>query len=127
MRIRLTAVRALVGVSLLTGLSACIFTSPTVAPDRERTSKAEQTVAPSTTVTPLSVTVRDQEGEPMENVTIVWSIKSGSGTLSATTTETNDDGDASISFTAPASAGTNVVVATQPALGATVAFNIKVQ
>ena len=126
MRIRLSAARALVGLSLLTALSGC--TSPTIPAELRRTSAGEHTVAPNATVaTPLTVTVRDQDGDPKENATIVWSIDSGSGTLSATETETNDDGQTSVTFTAGAATGTTMVVATQPALGASVSFTIRVQ
>jgi hypothetical protein len=128
MRIRFSAVRVLVGVSLLTGLSACIFTSPTVPAELRRTSKGEQIVAPNgTAAIPLTVTVRDQDGDAKENVTIVWTIKSGSGSLSAEQTETNGDGVASVSFTAGASTGTTVVLASQPELAASVSFTVKVQ
>jgi hypothetical protein len=128
MRIRFSAVRALVGISLLTGLSACIFTSPTIAAELRRTSKGEQVVAPNATATtPLTVTVRDQDGNPKENVAIVWSIKSGSGTLSAVQTETNGDGETSINFTAGASTGTTIVLASQQELASSVSFTIKVQ
>lgn len=127
MRIRFSAARALVGVGLLAGLAGC-FTEPTVPAQLARTSKGEQTVAPNATAaTPLTVVVRDQDGDPLENVNIVWSIKSGSGTLSATETETDGDGETSISYTAGASAGTTIILATQPELAASVAFTIKVQ
>ena len=127
MRIRLSAVRAFVGASLLTGLSACIFTSPSIPSHLARTSVALDSVAANTTVAPLTVVVRDQDGNPKENVTVVWSIKTGGGTLSATTTETDGDGETSVTYTAPAAAGTNVVLATQPTLAASVGFTIVVR
>ena len=128
MRIRFSAVRALVGVSLLTGLSACIFTNPTTVAEIVRTSPAVDSVAVNATVaTPLTVVIRDQDGEPKENVQVMWTIKSGSGTLSAATTETDGDGETSVTYTAGASTGTTVVLATQPALAASVGFTIKVK
>jgi hypothetical protein len=126
MRIRFSAVRAIVGVSLLTSLSAC-FTQSTVAAALGRASAGVQTIAPNASSTPLTVTVSDQEGDSKENVPIVWSIRSGSGALSATQTDTNDDGESSVTFTAGASQGTAIVVATQPTLGTSVSFTIIVK
>ncbi len=128
MRIRFSAVRALVGISLLSGLSACIFTSPETPAALTRVSAGEQTIAPNATApVPLMVSVRDQDGDPAEGVTINWVIQSGNGTLSATQTSTDDDGQTSVTFTAGAATGTTVVRAIQPVLGAAVGFNIIVQ
>ena len=128
MRIRFSAVRALVGVSLLTGLSACIFSSPTTIARIVRTSVAIDSVTTNATVAqPLSVEILDQDGNPKENVSVNWTIKTGSGSLSAATTETNGDGKTSITYTAGATTGTTVVLATQPSLAASVGFTIKVK
>lgn len=128
MKIRLAAVRALVGISLITGLSGCIFTSPDTPVALLRVSKGEQTIAPNAAApVPLTVSVVDQNGDPAEGVTINWSIRSGSGTLSATETSTDDDGQTSITFTAGSTTGTTVVNAIQPALGAAVGFTFIVQ
>jgi hypothetical protein len=127
-KIRLAAARALVGISLLTGLSGCIFTSPDTPVALLRVSKGEQTIAPNATApVPLTVSVRDQNGDPAEGVTITWTIRSGSGTLSATETSTNDDGETSITFTAGSTVGTTVVNAIEPVLGAAVGFTFIVQ
>ena len=68
------------------------------------------------------VTVRDQDGNPMENVT-----KSGGGTLSASESTTNGDGQASVSYTAGASTGSAMIMAEVPVLGAAVIFSVSVQ
>ena len=53
--------------------------------------------------------VRDQNGNAMSGITITWSITTGSGTLSATSTVSDSNGEASVTFTASSSAG-NVFV-----------------
>ena len=128
MRIRLSAVRALIGISLLSGLSGCIFTSPDVASSLLPVSGGSQTVAVNAAAPkPLTVVVQDQDQNPMENVTVEWRIRSGSGTLSSTETNTNGDGIASVTYTAGASAGKTVIFAVVPQLGAGVTFTMTVQ
>jgi hypothetical protein len=127
MRIRFS-IRALAGIALLGTLGGCIFTSPKVPAYLANTSGSNQTVAPNAAVPqPLTVTVRDQDGNKMDDVTVEWSIKSGGGTLSATETSTNGDGQASVSFTAGATTGNTTILAQVPALGAAVAFVVTVQ
>jgi hypothetical protein len=128
MRIRLSALRALAGVALLSTLGGCIFTSPDIPAFLKNTAGSNQVVAPNAqAAAPLTVTVRDQDGNTMENVTVEWSIKSGSGTLSANQSTTNDDGQASVSYTAGASTGNTTVIAEVPELGAAVAFILVVK
>ena len=128
MRIRFSALRALAGIALLSTLGGCIFTSPDIPAYLANTSGSNQTVAPNAPAAkPLTVTVKDQDGNVLENVTVQWSIKSGSGTLSATETTTDGDGQASVNYTAGASTGSTVILAEVPVLGATVAFVMTVQ
>jgi hypothetical protein len=128
MRIRFSALRALAGIALLSSLGGCIFTSPDIPAFLKNTSGSNQEVAPNAPApAPLTVTVRDQDGNTMENITVEWSIKSGSGTLSANQTTTNDDGQASVNYTAGASTGNTTIVAAVPVLGSAVAFVLVVK
>ena len=128
MRIRFSGVRALAGIALLSTLGGCIFTSPDIPAHLANTSGSQQTVAPNAQAAkPLMVTVRDQDGNPMENVTVEWWIKSGGGTLSASESTTNGDGQASVSYTAGASTGSAMIMAEVPVLGAAVIFSVSVQ
>jgi hypothetical protein len=123
MQIRFSAVRALAGIVLLGTLGGCVFTSPDIAAYLANTSGSLQTVAPNTAAAkPLTVTVRDQDRNPLENITVEWFIKSGNGTLSAAETTTDSNGQASVNYTAGASAGTTQIIAEVPGLGAAVAF-----
>jgi hypothetical protein len=128
MRIHFSAVRSLVGIALLGTIGGCIFTSPDIPAYLSNTSGSLQTVAPNAAAAqPLTVTVRDQNGNKMENVTVEWSIKVGSGTLSAAESTTNGDGQASIGYTAGATTGNTTIIAQVPELGAAVAFVVAVQ
>jgi hypothetical protein len=128
MRIKFSALRALAGIALLGTLGGCIFTSPDIPAYLSNTSGANQTVAPNAqTAQPLTVTVRDQDGNKMDNVTVEWSIKTGSGTLSASETSTNGDGQASVLYTAGPSTGNTTIIAQVPTLGAAVAFIVTVK
>jgi hypothetical protein len=128
MQIRFSAVRALAGIALLGTLGGCVFTSPDIAAYLSNTAGSNQTVAPNApAASPLVVTVRDQDRNPLENVTVEWFIKSGNGTLSAAETTTNGDGQASVTYTAGASTGNTMVIAEVPQLGAAVAFVVTVK
>jgi hypothetical protein len=128
MRIRFSAVRALIGLGLATSLSACIFTSPSIPTRLSNTSGQNQTVAPNAQAPlPLTVRVTDQEGRAKDDVTIQWEIKSGSGVLSATETTTDNNGTTSVTYTAGPSTGTTVVLAKLPELGAAVSFTMTIK
>ena len=128
MRIRFSAIRALAGIALLGSLGGCIFTSPDIPAYLANTSGSNQTVAPNAPAPqPLTVTVQDQDRNPLENVTVEWSIKTGSGTLSSVTSTTDGDGRASVNYTAGASTGATTILAQVPVLGAAVAFVVEVK
>ena len=128
MQIRFSAVRALAGIALLGTIGGCVFTSPDIPAYLANTSGSLQTVAPNAPASnPLIVTVRDQDRNPLENVTVEWFIKSGNGTLSAAETTTNGDGQASVTYTAGASTGNTMIIAEVPQLGAAVAFVMTVK
>jgi hypothetical protein len=128
MRIHSSALRAIAGVALLGTLGGCIFTSPDIPAFLSNTSGSNQVVAPNSPAPkPLTVTVRDQNREPMENVTVKWWIKAGSGTLSAAETTTDGDGQTSVSYTAGASTGGTTIIAEAPQVGTAVVFVVVVQ
>ena len=128
MRIRISALRALAGIALLGTLGGCIFTSPDIPAFLKNTSGSNQEVAPNAQAAqPLTVTVRDQDGNTMENITVEWFIKSGGGSLSAAQSTTNGDGQASTMYTAGASTGSTTIIAEVPELGAAVAFVVVVK
>ena len=121
MRIRSSALRALAGIALLSSLGGCIFTSPDIPAALKNTSGSNQVVAPNAQAAqPLVVTVRDQDGNGLENVTVQWTIRAGSGTLSAAQSTTDGKGEASVLYTAGASTGNVTVSAEVPELGAAV-------
>jgi hypothetical protein len=127
MRIRFSSVRALLGIALVSGLTGCL-TSQDIPAYLSNTSGSKQIVAPNAQAPePLTVTILDQDKNPMSGVAIDWEVQAGGGTLSAAETSTNDDGVTSVNYTAGASTGDAKIVAKQSTLGAAVTFMIKVQ
>jgi hypothetical protein len=61
--------------------------------------------------TPLAVIVATQFGEPIQNITVNWTILSGGGTLSAPSTPTDENGVGSVTFTTGATTGSVVIQA----------------
>ena len=76
------------------------------------TSGSPQTVARNGTSQPLTVTVKDQNGDPIANRTVNWAVATGGGTLTSTSSTTNASGVATMTYTAPATAGAATVTAT---------------
>jgi adhesin/invasin len=89
------------------------------------TSGSPQTVARNGTSQPLTVTVRDQSGDPISGRTVTWAVATGGGTLSSTSSQTNAQGVATMTYTAGAPAGAATVTATVGTLPP-VTFNITV-
>lgn len=89
------------------------------------TSGSPQTVARSTASQPLTVTVRDQNGDPIANRTVNWTVATGTGTLTSATSTTNAQGVATMTFTAGATAGAATVTASVGNL-TPVTFNITI-
>lgn len=61
--------------------------------------------------TPLAVLVVTQFGEPVQNATVTWTIRSGGGTFDAPSTLTGEDGVASVIYTSGDTAGPVVIEA----------------
>ncbi|HEY1952454.1 MAG TPA: hypothetical protein VGG76_06580 [Gemmatimonadaceae bacterium] len=97
----------------LLGISACSLNTDIVAVGQVSTSTGDNQSAPANTLfpTPLSVLVVSQLGEPMEQVTVNWSIASGGGSLSTNVSLTDTNGIASVSYTAGPTPGHAVIVA----------------
>ena len=89
------------------------------------TSGSPQTVARNAASQPLTVTVQDQNGDPIAGRTVNWTVATGGGTLTSTSSVTNAQGVATMTFTAGATAGASTVTASVGTL-APVTFNITV-
>ena len=89
------------------------------------TSGSPQTVARNATSQPLTVTVRDQNGDPIEGRTVNWTVATGGGTLASTSSVTNAQGIATMTYTAGATAGTATVTASVGTL-TPVTFNLTI-
>ena len=117
---------ASLGALLAAGLIACRDTASPVASALSIVSGNDQTLAVGTSsLTPLVVSVVDQNGDPMTGVSVAWSVAAGDGQLSAASSITNAAGDASVSFTAGSIAGVDSVTATIDGV-ASVAFAMSV-
>jgi adhesin/invasin len=58
---------------------------------------------------PLVVTVTNSDGDPLSGVGVSWTVAAGGGSLSAATSTTNAQGQASINYTLGPNAGTNTI------------------
>lgn len=61
---------------------------------------------------PLVVLVVDQDNNPFTGADVAWVVKSGAGQLSATTTASDANGLAQVTYTAGAAARTDTITAT---------------
>ena len=84
---------------------------------------AVNTVAPQ----PLAVRTIDEKTGVLPGVTVAWTITSGTGTLSATSSVTDDSGLASINFTAGSVVGPVLVRATAEDLRVTFTIDVVAQ
>jgi hypothetical protein len=70
----------------------------------------QQSGPPNTTLPlPLSLIVVNQFGEPLENITVTWSIDAGGGSISASSSVTDVAGKASVSYTTGPTAGNAII------------------
>lgn len=109
----------------LVAVSACSLSTDLSGPAAIVQVSGDQQTAPTNTplAAPLAVIVVTQFGERLRNVTVTWSIVSGGGTLSATSTQTDDGGIAEVNYTTGATAGQVVIHARVQGLPP-LAFNI---
>lgn len=97
-----------------------------VATELEITSGDNQTIAVNTAAAALTVTLLDQDDDPLQGRTVNWAIAGGDGTLSGATSVTDAQGQATITFTAGATPGAAAVTASVPGV-TPVTFDITVQ
>ena len=115
------------GLLFATVVAAGACTEPKVAAHIESTGKTTDSIAAGTTKT-LTAVVTDQNHDGMEGVDVLWSVLSGSGTISSTRSTTGGDGTASVTFTAPSTSGETTYVTSGIAmLGAASSFTIVVK
>lgn len=83
-----------------------------------------QSAAPGTALAqPLVVRVDNASSQPLANVTVTWSVLSGGGTLSTTSTTTGTDGRTQVTYTLGPAAGANQIrAAVAGAAGLTATF-----
>ncbi len=75
---------------------------------------------------PFVVKVTDDQGIGMPGVTVTWAVMAGDGSLSSSSSETNSQGQASVTFTPGASLGQNMVTASVTGLtGSPVTFTAR--
>ena len=106
-------VRALSAVLLLTVATACSLNvdvdDPAVI---AKNGGDEQTVGVNTVLpTPFSVLITTQFGHLLPGVTVNWSIVSGGGSLSQSSSATNEGGIASVNYTTGGTTGTALITA----------------
>ena len=107
--VRLAVVLALIGAGGCT-LNTDVSVGPAgliKVPDSDGQTAPTSTALPR----PLSVIVVNQFGERLRDATVTWTITSGGGTLSATSTQTDETGVASVNYTTAATAGQAVIQA----------------
>ena len=91
----------------LAGVSGCTLNTDVSGPAGIVKVSGDQQTAPTNTTlpTPLAVAVFTQFGERLQNITVTWTITTGGGTVSATSTQTDGTGVASVDYTTGTTAG----------------------
>ena len=82
----------------------------------------QEEVAGKTLSDPLIVAVQDEHGQPMQGVTVTFTIDTGEGKLNPTTTKTDVNGEAQTTFTLGPTPGTSIIRATATGLETYVRF-----
>jgi len=113
---------AFVAVCLLV-LGGCKLTSDAPRPSILGIVSGDSQTAPAGTDFPsaLGVIVLNQYDGPVQDITVTWAITAGGGSLSATSTMTDANGTAVVTYTAGPTPGAATVTATVVGIG-TVAF-----
>lgn len=84
----------------------------------------QQTIQVGAVASPLTVRAYSASAQSIENEPVKWAIASGGGSLSATSTLTDDTGAASVTYTAGGAPGTATITATAQSIRVT--FNITI-
>jgi len=87
----------------------------------------EEIPAGSSEGLPLVVRTLDETAAPLGGVAVNWTITQGAGTLSAATSLSDASGNASVSYTPPATAGTVQIRAAAEELQVTFTLNVVAQ
>jgi type V secretory pathway adhesin AidA len=105
-------------------LSGCSLNTDVSGPSVIVKITGDQQIAPVNTVLPtaLGVTITTQFGERITNATVTWTIVSGGGSLSSTTTMTDDTGSAYVTYTTGPTAG-QAIIRANAANGLAITFN----
>jgi hypothetical protein len=113
MRLPGQSLRTLGVLLFFAAAAGCSLTTDIVGVGQVSTNTGDNQSQPVNTVLPepLSVLVLSQLGEPMENVSVTWSIASGGGSLSSNITLTDSNGIASVIYTTGPNPGHAVIVA----------------
>ena len=111
--VRSLSLRKLAFLITLATISSCTLNTDISGPAAVIKFSGDAQSAPVNTTlpTPLAVIVVTQFGERLPNIPVAWTIKSGGGTLSATTTLTDDTGVASVNYTTGPTPGPVVIEA----------------
>ena len=101
---------------LTAAFSGCSLNQDIGGPSTMVKTGGDAQTAPANTLLPLPlvVTVVDQFGQTIDNVPVTWSIISGGGSLSATSSVTDANGNASVTYTTGPAAGQAVIRANAP-------------
>ncbi len=108
-------VHVVLSTTLLFAAAACNSTDNTdPAPVATTVTAAENVDGQTATVgedtdAPMSVVVRDQDGDVVANAPVTWTVTAGGGAVGSATTNTNASGVATTSFTLGTTAGANTV------------------
>ena len=107
------AIRAVALVLITVTIGGCSLNTEVDGPSTMFISSGDSQTGPPNTMLPLplGVTVVNQFGEPLQDVTINWSIDAGGGSLSTNTTQSDMNGVASVNYTTGSTAGAVVVTA----------------
>jgi hypothetical protein len=100
-------------LTILGVIAGCSLNTEVTGVGQVSTYSGDNQSSPVNTVLPqpLAVLVVSQLGEPMENVSVSWSIASGGGSLSSNITLTNANGIATVNYTTGPAPGKAVIVA----------------
>jgi len=78
-------------------------------------------VAGTALATPITVSVRDQNGSPMSGVILNWTVTAGGGSVDSATTTTNVSGQSAVHWTlGPAAGADSLMVETVNGAGITI-------
>jgi hypothetical protein len=106
---------ALVALALVLALGACNSSAegpPVPAGVAAVSGNSQFAVVGGPAANPLVVLVTDQNGSPLPNTTVSWSVTSGGGAVADTTSKSDASGHATMTYTAGPRTGAATVVAT---------------